>query len=181
MKQISYAIAFTGSLFLLVSCAGNKEQKPEESTPKYRAGVEAVMNSFSTGNTDGMDSLIDAGYVEHTPPPEMEVKGIDGFKQMVKMNHDAYPDCKITIFDYIENGDIAMVHYNWKGTNTGAFGKWPATNKAIDVNGVDVLKFKDGKCTDHWGYFEEIKFMTQLGAMPPMNQAPAADSAAAKQ
>ena len=42
----------------------------------------------------------------------------------------------------------------------------PATGKTTDVNGVDVFRFQDGKCAEHWGYMEEMKMMTQLGLMP---------------
>ena len=42
-------------------------------------------------------------------------------------------------------------------------GAMQATNKAIDVNGVDIVKFADGKGVEHWGYTEESKMMKQLG------------------
>ncbi|MEO8147366.1 MAG: ester cyclase [Bacteroidia bacterium] len=184
MKKNLYAIALSATIILLASCTGNKEQAPAaaDNTPKYRAGVEVVFNAFATGNTDGIDSLIDANYVEHSPPPGIEVKGAEGFKKLIKMNHDGFPDNKLTIIDYIESGDMAVVHYNWTGTNTGNMEGMPATNKPFDINGMDLLKFANGKCIEHWGYFEVDKFMQQLGMMPPMppmSGAPA-DSAKAK-
>ena len=171
MKKTIYSVALSATMILLASCAGNKEEKPAmaDMGPKYRAGVEVVLNSFSTGNVDGLDTLVDANYVEHSPPPGVEVKGLEGFKNMIKMNHEGFPDAKVTIMDYLESGDMAVVHFNWKGTNTGTMMGKPATNKAIDVNGIDLLKFANGKCTDHWGYFEEGKYMEQLGMVPPMS------------
>ena len=146
-----------------------------------KANVEAVFNSFMTGNVDGLEKLVDQNFVEHTPPPGFDVNGLENFKKWVTINHNAFPDLKMTILDIVDQGDLVMVHYNWKGTNTGDMGPdMPATNKAVDCNGVDVMKFKDGKCTEHWGYFEESKMMTQLGMMPPMSTTPSDTSGKAK-
>jgi hypothetical protein len=43
----------------------------------------------------------------------------------------------------------------------------PATNKKINVGGMDMFKFDNtGKVTDHWGYFDAMAMMQQLGMMP---------------
>lgn len=165
-KQIFSLMAGVG-LLGIISCSN--ECKEEHTTAKYRASIEKVFSAFGSGYLAGMDTMVSDNYVDHTPPPGMEVKGVQGFLDMIKMNHEAFPDCKITILDYCESGDLVMVHYNWKGTNTGGMGPgMPATNKSVDANGVDIMKFANGRCTDHWGYFEEMKFMTQLGMMPAM-------------
>lgn len=176
MKKTMYSLALAGILSFAVGCNTEiKETSTAES--KYKAGVEKVFNAFMTGNADGLEAYIDSNFVEHTPPPGIEIKGIQGFKNWVKMNHDAFPDLKMTILDIVEQGDMAMVHWHWKGTNSGDMGPgMPATNKPVDCNGVDIMKYKDGKCTEHWGYFEESKMMTQLGMMPPMDGAPVNDS-----
>ena len=49
--------------------------------------------------------------------------------------------------------------YNAKGTNSGPMGAMQAANKAIDVNGVDIVKFADGKGVEHGGYTEESKMI----------------------
>ena len=62
---------------------------------------------------------------------------------------------------------MMYVHFNMKGTNTGGMGPdMPATNKAMDVNGVDIIRFENGKAMEHWGYWEESKMMQQLGMAP---------------
>ena len=66
----------------------------------------------------------------------------------------------------VKEGDRVVVHYRWKGVNSGAMGEgMPATNKPIDVETVDVLRFENGKVVEHWGYMEEMKMMEQLGMM----------------
>jgi steroid delta-isomerase-like uncharacterized protein len=121
------------------------------------------------GDMEAMNGLIAEDCIEHTPDPEITEKGLAGVKQMMMKYHTAFPDMKTTIYSMTAEGDMVTIHYNMKGTNSGPMGNMPATNKTVDVDGVDMVKMKDGKAIEHWGYTQEMKMMTQLGVMntPP--------------
>jgi predicted ester cyclase len=43
----------------------------------------------------------------------------------------------------------------------------PATGKSIDVELIDIIRFgDDGLAREHWGVFDALKMMQQLGAIP---------------
>ena len=67
--------------------------------------------------------------------------------------------------------DMVIAHYTMTGMNSGPMGEMPATNKSVNVNGVDIVRFENGKAVEHWGYWEEMKMMQQLGMMPEMGAA----------
>lgn len=126
-----------------------------------------VAAMFESGSTEGIEGCVAENFIEHQPAPGITTTGIQGLKDVVAMHHGAFPDTKMTIVSSAMEGDMMYVHFNMKGTNTGAMGPdMPATGKAIDVNGMDVLRFENGKAVEHWGYWEEVKMMTQLGMMP---------------
>src|SRR6185503_6008197 len=126
-----------------------------------------VAAMFETGNTEGVEGCVAENVVEHSPPPGITSTGIQGLKDIITMHHTAFPDTKYTILSSAVAGDMMYVHFNMKGTNTGAMGPdMPATNKTMDVNGVDVVRFENGKAVEHWGYWEEAKMMQQMGMMP---------------
>jgi predicted ester cyclase len=136
-------------------------------------GVRAVFAMFETGKSDGIEKYCAESMVEHTPPPGTNPQGIQGLKDMIAMHHGAFPDSKITIHTITHGGDIMMIHYNMKGTFTGDMGpEMKGTGKTMDVDGVDIIKFSGDKATDHWGYMEEMKMMTQVGLMPDPAAAP---------
>ena len=58
------------------------------------------------------------------------------------------------------------------GTNSGPMGQMPATNKQINVGGIDVLVIHDQKASERWGFFDTMKMMEQLGMMPAPGAAP---------
>jgi predicted ester cyclase len=42
----------------------------------------------------------------------------------------------------------------------------PATGRPVDVQLVDIVQFRDGVATAHWGVFDAMTMMQQLGAIP---------------
>ena len=81
-----------------------------------------------------------------------------------------YPDVHVTTNFVVADSNMVVQHYTMTGTNTGTMMGMPPTNKKMNVDGVNILKIKDGKLSEHWGYMEEMKLMQQMGMMPDMNQ-----------
>jgi steroid delta-isomerase-like uncharacterized protein len=158
--------------FCIASC-GNMNTKPDNSAvaEKNKESMKKVFEMFQTGNSQGIENYVSENHVDHNPPPDIKSTGVQELKDIIAMHHGAFPDSKMTILSMVAEGDMVIAHFNMKGTNTGAMGNMPATNKTIDVNGVDIVRFADGKGVEHWGYWEEAKMMTQLGMMPDMSQA----------
>ena len=46
----------------------------------------------------------------------------------------------------------------------------PASGKKINVRGIDIIRFVDGKAAEHWGVTDTMTLMKQIGAIP--KQAP---------
>jgi predicted ester cyclase len=72
----------------------------------------------------------------------------------------------------VAEGDKVMAHVTMTGTNSGPMMGMPATNKQVSVDGIDLIMIKDGKATERWGYFDTMKFMAQMGMMPPPGTMP---------
>jgi predicted ester cyclase len=73
--------------------------------------------------------------------------------------------------DMKANGKVMLVDGDWvcgvamvNGTNTGDMGPgMPATNKAWEATGIDVIRFENGKAVEQWTLFDVMKMMTDLG------------------
>jgi len=42
----------------------------------------------------------------------------------------------------------------------------PATGKQITMTGIDITRFSGGKNVEHWGQFDQMGMMQQLGVIP---------------
>jgi steroid delta-isomerase-like uncharacterized protein len=138
----------------------------QASMEQMKQTAQGFLNLWFTGKTDGIEQIVAENFVTHMSMPGVSSIGIQQLKDMVAKSSTAFTDNKTEDLHLIAEGDRVVMHYRWKGVNTGSMGEgMPATNKPIDVHSVDVLRFENGKVVEHWGYMEEMKMMEQLGMM----------------
>lgn len=118
---------------------------------------------FESGDVSQLDKFVVKDMNEHTPDPLIIPTGIEGLKELIRVNHIAFPDLKIKVYNITGEGDLIYTHFNWSGTNTGPIRDAEPTMKSINIDGVDIIKIYNGKIIEHWGYWDAIKFLNQLG------------------
>jgi steroid delta-isomerase-like uncharacterized protein len=117
------------------------------------------------GNLDLIDELLTEDFVEHEEFPGLE-QNREGVKQFFAMLRTAFPDLSMTVEHVVAEGDLAVANVRVRGTHQGEFMGVPATGKQIDVREIDLIRFRDEVATEHWGAFDAMGMMVQLGAMP---------------
>jgi steroid delta-isomerase-like uncharacterized protein len=132
---------------------------------------EATMRQFydfaNDHDIEGFASLISDDLVEHAEAPPGIPQTKEGVKQFFAMYFAAFPDLRMDVQDVISSGDTGVARVRVTGTNTGDFMGMPATGKAIDVEGIDIVRFgDDGLAAEHWGLTDTMKMMQQLGVVP---------------
>lgn len=117
------------------------------------------------GHLDLADELLDADYVEH---PE-EVRGPAAFKERMRIFRQAFPDLHVSLDEVIVDGERISSRTTIRGTQTGALMGIPATGRRIEVLGVDMAQFRNGRAVERWGGLDMFSLLHQLGVV----QAPA--------
>ena len=81
-----------------------------------------------------------------------------------------FPDLRFEIGETIAEGDRVAIAWRMRGTHTGPLGPYPATGRRIDVPGMTVYYFRDGRITGHWQVVDRVTVAQQLGlgAGPPL-------------
>jgi predicted ester cyclase len=99
--------------------------------------------------------------------PAGAANGHDGFKRVLGVFCEAFPDLTLTI-DFIVADDEKLVAYvTTQGTHLGPFMGAPPTGKRFEARGVDIFAFNEaGLVSDHWGAFDALGVMMQLGLIP---------------
>jgi steroid delta-isomerase-like uncharacterized protein len=164
---LSLAIAIAFGLTACNKCDDTAKAAIDLAT-KNKAVAQKTVDAMNTGNLALLDSAFIPNFVEHTPDPMIEAKGIEGLKEGYSMMRTAFPDVKIEVLSMVAEGDKVMIHQTFIGTNTAAWGPMPATGKAVKADGVDIFTLKDGKITEHWAVYDAMKMMEQMGLMPDM-------------
>src|SRR5262245_31654541 len=130
------------------------------------AAARRASDLINAGDLDGVGALIADDLVEHDTAPGLEPTK-EGVLQFFQMYRAAFPDLRMEPEQVFVNGDTVAVYFRATGTQTGEFMGIPATGKSVDVHGVDIVRFgDDGLAREHWGVFDALGMMQQLGVVP---------------
>jgi steroid delta-isomerase-like uncharacterized protein len=139
-----------------------KKVASEQHKELYRRFIEEC---FTGGNLDLIDEMVAADGVDHQAPPGT-APGVEGLKQFLSMFRSAFPDLRATVDQVIAEGDTIAARFTMSGTHQGEFFGIPPTGKRMEITGIDVVRFENGKMVEHWGNQDDLGMMQQLGVIP---------------
>jgi steroid delta-isomerase-like uncharacterized protein len=132
----------------------------------HAATMRPMYELLSAGDVDGFGELVAEDFVEHEETPGLEPSK-EGVKQLFRMYTAAFPDLRMHAEDILVSGDKVVARVRGTGTHRGEFMGMPATGKSVDVQMIDIIRFgDDGLAHGHWGVFDALAMMQQLGAIP---------------
>ncbi len=119
----------------------------------------------NTGELDAFPEVVAAGCVDNDPAPG-QGPGPEGFKTFFTAMRTAFPDLKVEPQTMVAEGDQVAFAYTITGTHDGDFNGIAPTGKAIEVRGMQIGRFEDGKMVERWGSSDELGILKQIGAAP---------------
>ncbi len=132
-----------------------------------RAAIERFVEETDKHNLDVLDELIAPDAADHNPFPG-QPEGAEGVKFVFNLLYGAFPDMKQEIKDVLAEGDRVVIRTSFSGTHQGEFMGMAPTGKSFTVDSIDIVRFgDDGKMVEHWGLFDQMSLMMQLGLAPP--------------
>lgn len=93
------------------------------------------------------------------------VIGVENVKAFYANYITGFSNIGFTIVDVFGQGDKIVKHWNFKGKHTGDFFGIPATGKSVDIDGITLVKMKNGKIAREQDFMDNLAFMQQLGLM----------------
>lgn len=130
------------------------------------ATARRVYELISAHDIDGFVGLLGEDFVEHEELPGFP-QSREGVRQFFAAQLAGFPDMAMTPQDVIDGGDKVVIRAVFTGTHTGAFMGMPPTGRAVTVPLIDIMGFgDDGRIHAHWGVFDAMSMMEQLGGAP---------------
>jgi steroid delta-isomerase-like uncharacterized protein len=142
----------------------DKETAMSEINKAILEKFNQIMSQFwQSGDAKLFDEVIAEDCAIHQPgfPANRE-----GFKQVLPAFRAAFPDFKVLEFETVAEGDKIADRVTWTATHKGELMGIPATGKTVTAREMHIRRFADGKIVGHWGEWDQVGMMQQLGVIP---------------
>ena len=177
MKKILFLLT---AMAVIIACndsatvADNNETNVGANHVKFTESTKEVYKAIETGDISKLDSFIAEDVIDHNANPDgSDIKGRDSVKKMISQIHTYFEDgLKMEFISDALSSDgsylYTMVRMKGKA-KANPWGMQPGAD--VDDTSVDVVKLKDGKAIEHWGFmsmgdFNEMMKMMQPGTPP---------------
>jgi steroid delta-isomerase-like uncharacterized protein len=122
------------------------------------------------GELDTAGDFYAPDYVLHEPTSG-EVRGLEAARQFAATYREAFPDLQTAIEDQVAEGDKVVSRFSSRGTHLGEtedFG--PATRNRIEITGITIDRFADGKIVEEWTHYDALGMLQQIGLIPEADE-----------
>ena len=128
-----------------------------------KALVRSAIQEFNKGNIDSYLAYYHEDLVTHGYPPQLPAN-LDGLKAFYGAVGAAFPDAKVELGEMVAEGDKVATLFTFRATHRGDFMGILPTNRGVSMDGITILRFRDGRISERWQGADMMGLMQQLGA-----------------
>jgi uncharacterized protein len=127
----------------------------------YSQVWDDILNS---GDINKINDQYFADNITLVSSPE-NIVGIEDFKAYYQNFLTGFSNIEFKTKDIFGQDNKIVKHWHFKGKHTGDFFGIPATGRLVDMEGVTLVKMKDGKIAREHDFMDSMVFMRQLGLL----------------
>ena len=118
---------------------------------------------------DIADELFAANHVFHDPQAPTGA-GPEGMKQVISAYQTAFPDAHWNVVETIVTDNDIVTRWKGTGTQKKELNGILPTGKSVEVQGIWIHHFSNGKIVESWNSWDTLGMLQQLGVVPAMGQ-----------
>ena len=130
-------------------------------TEEMKTFEHRFFQAWNEGKPEILDELYSPAFINH-----INGENLDAAKQGIIGVRAAFSDLHLTLDDQIAAGDKLVSRWTARGVHSGVFLGVPATGKHVEVNGIGISRFENGKIVEAWSLADFLGLLRQMGALP---------------
>ena len=135
----------------------------------YRSLLDRYVELYNAGDLDGVMELYAQDSSQRMPDGTFEGRSV--IRDRLAKELAAFSDLAHRVVSYVEEGDAFADEFVFVGTHTGPVTlpdgtELPATGKRIEVQGMELVRVRDGKVVLDNLYYDNAAVAAQLGLSP---------------
>jgi len=148
---------------------------PKRSTTISDGNKNVVRRLFeevwNKGNLQVTDELFTPNYAHHDSSTPDVGRGPESEKRRATLYRTAFPDIRLTVEDIIAEGETVVARWSCRGTHKGDLNGIAPTGKQVNITGVSIARFTNGKIFEGFVNWDALNLMQQLGVVPELGKA----------
>lgn len=140
------------------------------STQESKSIVRHMFNLANEKDVDAYLEVLHEDFVNHSAPPGIP-NDRHGYRKILSMYVNAFPDFEITVEDVVAEDNAAMTRWTARGTHQGEFMDIPPTGKTAEMTGLTFNRVADGKVIEQRENADMMGLMQALGVGPGPEEA----------
>jgi len=124
------------------------------------------MESLNSHDISKLISLFSENCLYEEVATGRRYTGRNNIAAYIRSTIDGIPDTKFKTVNILANDSLAVVEWLWTGTNSVGWAEMgiPATNKSLKLQGLSIMKIKNGLITRNRDYWDWNSFIRGIGA-----------------
>ena len=137
---------------------------PAHAEERDKKDVTLWYEAFNKNDPTLLDRILSEEWVD-IPAAPGQSPGPEGAKRILAELTTAFPDLKISIKEILQDGNKVTVRSEISGIQKDALMGFPAKNRQMAIQAIDIHEFKDGKILRTWHTEDWLTGLHQLGVL----------------
>lgn len=118
-----------------------------------------LLEKMGRGDFSKLDEIYGPGFVAHAGGKtfNLEEDNLSG-----RAIRSAVPDLQVMVDHLIGEANHVAVRWRARGTNTVAAAGMPGNGAAMEVEGMTIFRFENGRIVEEWSLIDRFAMMNQL-------------------
>lgn len=164
MKKLLFFTPLALLGIFCISCSDNSGGMSATAKKNLETN-HAIQKMFETKDFSKLGDYVAEDGIDHAGETG-DIKGLANIKaEMQKMSAMSEND-KTEIIKELADDEYVMSWCRYTSTAKVAWMGFKPGDK-IDMNAIEVSKYKDGKAVEHWSFAQPVEMMKMMGTPPP--------------
>jgi predicted ester cyclase len=120
-----------------------------------------LLEKMGRGDFSKLDEIYGPGFVAHAGGKDYSLDEDNRSGQAIRA---AVSDLQVIVDHLIGESDLVAVRWRARGTNSVAAAGMPGKGATMEVEGMTIFRFKDGRIVEEWSLTDRLALMNQLEA-----------------
>ena len=131
-----------------------------------KALCRRFIDAINHRHVDECVAMLSPDYVYRGPG--LEVRGPEGWRQLLDVYLTAFPDLAFTIDDLVAEDDKVAIRFTAQGTHQGELSGVAPSGRHVSVPCIIISRIVNGRIVEDFEVFDNLGMFQSIGTLPAL-------------